>query len=191
MPAAGRPGLGRPFPQSFIGKEIARINSHQVLSSLDVLHRAQQPFAIGRGSEKVSGLQLSEVLQGNRFFFRITHCRIMIALTEAKNSGRTERPEESYPFMRTETKEPSRILEAVHETAGDLQAAGFMSERRMKDYDTLCLGPLPGRSLVLERLKAERSIVPARLDLIELGLPPEHPCEMTISEALTEQREEG
>ena len=51
----------------------------------------------------------------------------------------------------------------------------------MKDYDAQCL----------ERLMAEGRIVPARLDLIELGLPPEQPCEMTISEALAEQREEA
>jgi hypothetical protein len=33
----------------------------------------------------------------------------------------------------------SRILDAVHETARDLHAAGFVSKRRMKDYDALCL----------------------------------------------------
>lgn len=43
--------------------------------------------------------------------------------------------------MTTKTKETSRILEAVHETARDLRAAGFVSERRMKDYDALCLDP--------------------------------------------------
>jgi DNA-binding transcriptional regulator YiaG len=41
--------------------------------------------------------------------------------------------------MTTKAKEKktSRILEAVHETARDLQAAGFVSKRRMKDYDAL------------------------------------------------------
>ena len=52
------------------------------------------------------------------------------------------------------------------------------------------LGPLSGRSLALERLMAERHIVPARLDLTELELPPEQPLELPISEALAEQREE-
>ena len=31
----------------------------------------------------------------------------------------------------------SRILEAVYETARDLQAAGFVSKCRMQDYDAL------------------------------------------------------
>jgi len=43
----------------------------------------------------------------------------------------------------TKTKKTSRILDAVHETARDLHAAGFISERRKKDYDALCLVPVP------------------------------------------------
>jgi putative transcriptional regulator len=43
----------------------------------------------------------------------------------------------------TKTKETSRIQDAVHETASDLHAAGFISKRRMKDYDALCLVPVP------------------------------------------------
>jgi hypothetical protein len=42
----------------------------------------------------------------------------------------------------------------------------------------------------LERLIAEGRVVPARLDLTELGPPPEQPRDMTISEALAAQREE-
>jgi prevent-host-death family protein len=53
------------------------------------------------------------------------------------------------------------------------------------------LGPLPGRSSALERLTAEGRIVPARLDLASLGPPPERPLEMTISDALAAQRQEG
>lgn len=52
------------------------------------------------------------------------------------------------------------------------------------------LGPLPGRSSAVERLVAEGRLVPARLDLAALGAPPDAPREMTISEALAEQREE-
>jgi hypothetical protein len=52
------------------------------------------------------------------------------------------------------------------------------------------LGPLPGHSSPLARLIAEGRIVPARLDLAELGPPPEQPRETMISEALSEQREE-
>ena len=40
-------------------------------------------------------------------------------------------------------KETSRILEAVHETARDLHAAGVISKRRMKEYDSLCLISVP------------------------------------------------
>jgi putative transcriptional regulator len=36
-----------------------------------------------------------------------------------------------------------RILEAVHETALDLQTAGFIDIRRMRQYDALCLKPVP------------------------------------------------
>ncbi|HKH46813.1 MAG TPA: hypothetical protein VKM72_19315 [Thermoanaerobaculia bacterium] len=50
------------------------------------------------------------------------------------------------------------------------------------------LGPLPGRGSALERLVAEGRIVPARLDLTELGPPPELPREISISEALAAQR---
>lgn len=41
--------------------------------------------------------------------------------------------------MTTKAKEKktSRILEAVYETARDLQAAGLVSKRRMQDYDAL------------------------------------------------------
>jgi putative transcriptional regulator len=38
---------------------------------------------------------------------------------------------------KTKKKKASRILEAVHETARDLQTAGLISKRRMKDYDAL------------------------------------------------------
>jgi putative transcriptional regulator len=36
----------------------------------------------------------------------------------------------------------SRILRAVHETAGDLLNAGFIDKRRMRTYDQLCLAPM-------------------------------------------------
>lgn len=40
----------------------------------------------------------------------------------------------------------SRILNAVHETAQDLHAAGFIDKRRMREYDALCLPPIPDYS---------------------------------------------
>lgn len=38
----------------------------------------------------------------------------------------------------TQPKPPSRILEAVHETATDLHKLGLIDSRRMQHYDTLC-----------------------------------------------------
>ncbi|GAB6040454.1 helix-turn-helix domain-containing protein [Endothiovibrio diazotrophicus] len=37
----------------------------------------------------------------------------------------------------------SGILEAVHEGARDLHANGFIDKRRMREYDLLCLEPIP------------------------------------------------
>jgi putative transcriptional regulator len=37
----------------------------------------------------------------------------------------------------------SRILEAVHETAGDLHNLGFIDKRSMENYDALCIPPVP------------------------------------------------
>jgi len=35
------------------------------------------------------------------------------------------------------------MLQAVHEAATDLYAAGFIDKRRMRMYEALCLEPLP------------------------------------------------
>lgn len=43
-------------------------------------------------------------------------------------------------------KTNSPILGAVHETAGDLHRAGFIDKRRMRQYDALCLKPIPAYS---------------------------------------------
>ena len=48
--------------------------------------------------------------------------------------------------MTAKTKAPSRILESVHETARDLHAAAFIDKRRMREYDALCLAPVPAYS---------------------------------------------
>jgi prevent-host-death family protein len=73
-----------------------------------------------------------------------------------------------------------------------LVAEGERFEVTEHNLPVAVLGPLPGRSSTLERLVAEGRVVPPRLDLAELGPPPEpeRPLEMTISEALTAQREE-
>jgi len=48
--------------------------------------------------------------------------------------------------MSVKTKTSSRILDAVHETARDLHAAGFIDMRNMREYDALCLKPVPSYS---------------------------------------------
>ena len=40
------------------------------------------------------------------------------------------------------TKTKSRLLEAVHETAGDLHRLGFIDKRKMHKYNALCLEPI-------------------------------------------------
>jgi len=58
--------------------------------------------------------------------------------------------------MSTRPKKASRILDAVHETARDLHTAGLLSKRRMKDYDALCLVPVPNYSSETIRALRER-----------------------------------
>ena len=48
--------------------------------------------------------------------------------------------------MPSKTSVKSRILNAVHETASDLHIAGFIDLRRMREYDALCLAPVPDYS---------------------------------------------
>ncbi len=45
--------------------------------------------------------------------------------------------------MTAKTKSKSAILDAVHETAGDLHKAGFIDGHQMKHYDALCSSPVP------------------------------------------------
>jgi putative transcriptional regulator len=40
----------------------------------------------------------------------------------------------------------TRLLGAVHESARDLHAAGFIDLRNMRQYDALCLAPVPNYS---------------------------------------------
>lgn len=44
--------------------------------------------------------------------------------------------------MTSKTKAKNRVLEAVHETAGDLHRLGFIDKRKMQKYDLLCLEPV-------------------------------------------------
>lgn len=45
--------------------------------------------------------------------------------------------------MTSKARVGSKILDAVHETARDLHAAGFIDIRSMQKYDALCLEPVP------------------------------------------------
>ena len=45
--------------------------------------------------------------------------------------------------MTTKAKARSRIFEAVHDTASDLHRLGFIDKRKMRQFDALCLDPVP------------------------------------------------
>lgn len=48
--------------------------------------------------------------------------------------------------MTQRTEATSPLLAAVHETATDLHAAGLIDRRRLREYDALCLPPVPAYS---------------------------------------------
>jgi len=50
----------------------------------------------------------------------------------------------------------SRLLEAVHETAQDLHKLGFIGKRTMREYDVLCVKPVPVYSAEQIRSLRER-----------------------------------
>ena len=52
------------------------------------------------------------------------------------------------------TKAKSKILDAVHETASDLHKMGFIDKRKMRNFDLLCLKPIPEYSS--EKIRALR-----------------------------------
>ena len=71
--------------------------------------------------------------------------------------------------MSTKSKKTSRILDAVHGTARDLHAAGFVSMRRMKEYEALCLVPVPEYSgetirALRERYKISQAVLASILN---------------------------
>jgi putative transcriptional regulator len=55
----------------------------------------------------------------------------------------------------TKKKTNSPILAAVHETAQALHLAGFIDKRRMREYEALCLTPIPAYSS--RKIRALRS----------------------------------
>ena len=71
--------------------------------------------------------------------------------------------------MTTQPKAKSPILEAVHETAGDLHRLGFIDKRKMRKFDLLCQGPIaPYDSeqirALRERLQLSQSVLAAVLN---------------------------
>ena len=58
--------------------------------------------------------------------------------------------------MTAKTQAKSRMLQAVHETANDLLHAGFIDKRRMREFDALCLAPVPDYSSAEIRALRER-----------------------------------
>jgi putative transcriptional regulator len=58
-------------------------------------------------------------------------------------------------MMTNKKKANSPILEAVHDTARDLHSAGFIDMRRMREYDALCLAPIP--AYTSRKIRALRS----------------------------------
>lgn len=68
--------------------------------------------------------------------------------------------------------------------------AGEHFEVTERNLPVALLTPLPGRSSAVGRLLASGRVIPARFDLSELGPPPERPRDLSISEALAEQRRE-
>jgi len=63
----------------------------------------------------------------------------------------------------------SRILEAVHETAQDLNSAGFIDKRKMRDYEALCLAPIPAYTsdkirALRERYKLSQAVLASLLN---------------------------
>jgi len=57
--------------------------------------------------------------------------------------------------MTTKKKTTSRILNTVHETARDFHASGFIDMKRMRQYDALCLDPIP--EFTSNKIRALRS----------------------------------
>jgi len=57
--------------------------------------------------------------------------------------------------MTNKTRITSRILDTVHETARDMHASGFIDKKKMRQYDALCLAPIPEFSS--DKIRALRS----------------------------------
>lgn len=66
-------------------------------------------------------------------------------------------------------KTKSRLLEAVHETANDFHRLGFIDIRKMREFDALCLAPVPEYDsssirALRERYKISQAVLAAILN---------------------------
>lgn len=64
----------------------------------------------------------------------------------------------------------SRILEAVHETAQDLRDASLVSDMTLREFDSLCLCPVPDYSAnqiraIRERYRVSQGVFAAYLNV--------------------------
>ena len=64
--------------------------------------------------------------------------------------------------MEKETKPKSRLMEAIHETASDLHRLGFISVRKMRRYDALCLEPIATQNGETNRSGNKSPAIPRR-----------------------------
>lgn len=71
--------------------------------------------------------------------------------------------------MTAPIRSKSRILETVHETAGDLHRLGFIDKRKMHKYAALCLVPVPNYDAqkvkaLRERLQLSQTVLASVLN---------------------------
>lgn len=70
---------------------------------------------------------------------------------------------------KTKPKAKSRILDAVHETAGDLHRLGFIDKRKQQKIEALCLEPIPAYDsakvrALREQLKLSQAVLASVLN---------------------------
>ena len=71
--------------------------------------------------------------------------------------------------MTKKGKPKSRLMEAVHETASDLHSLGFIDVHKMRQYDALCLDPVPEYDskkirALRDRLKVSQAVLASVLN---------------------------
>jgi len=61
-------------------------------------------------------------------------------------------PSRLYGWLKSH-KIAASVPRIVHETAAELRSTGFISKRRMREYDELCLEPIRRRDIILESVR--------------------------------------